>query len=77
MRNARNIPLCVSPEIHRQTRHLAAGCDTTVSAIVAVSGTPGPICQPSARWVPPSPLLATPRSLSPPGSLTQNPAVRL
>ena len=35
MRNAKNITLCVSPAINRQTRHLAADYDSTVSGIVA------------------------------------------
>jgi hypothetical protein len=35
MRTVRNITVCVSPELYRQTRQLAAKYDTTVSAIVA------------------------------------------
>jgi len=35
MRKVKNITLCVSPEIYRQTRHLAAEYDSTVSGIVA------------------------------------------
>ena len=35
MRKVKNITVCVSPEIYRQTRHLAAEYDSSVSAIVA------------------------------------------
>src|SRR5579863_3227697 len=35
MQRDRHITVCVSAEIYRQTRHLAADYDTTVSAIVA------------------------------------------
>ncbi len=35
MRKVKNITVCVTPEIYRQTRHLAAEYDSTVSAIVA------------------------------------------
>ena len=35
MRKVKNITVCVSPEIYRQTRHLAAQYDSTVSTIVA------------------------------------------
>jgi hypothetical protein len=35
MRKVKNITVCVSPEIYRQTRHLAAEYDSTVSTIVA------------------------------------------
>ena len=35
MRKVRNITVCVSPEIYRQTRHLAADYNTTVSHMVA------------------------------------------
>jgi hypothetical protein len=35
MRTVRNITVCVSPDIYRQTRLLAAQYDTTVSGIVA------------------------------------------
>jgi hypothetical protein len=35
MRKVKNITVCVTPEIYRQARHLAAEYDTTVSAIVA------------------------------------------
>ena len=35
MRTVRNITVCVSPELYRQTRQLAAQYDTTVTAIVA------------------------------------------
>ena len=34
-RKVRNITVCVTPQIYRQTRHLAAEYDTTVSTIVA------------------------------------------
>lgn len=34
-RKFRNITVCVTPEVYRQARHLAAEYDTTVSAIVA------------------------------------------
>jgi hypothetical protein len=34
-RKVKNITVCVSPEIYRQTRHLAAEYDSTVSTIVA------------------------------------------
>jgi hypothetical protein len=35
MRKVKNITVCVTPEIYRQTRHLAAEYDSTVSTIVA------------------------------------------
>jgi hypothetical protein len=35
MRKVKNITVCVSPEIYRQARHLAAQYDSTVSTIVA------------------------------------------
>ena len=35
MRTVRNITVCVSPEIYRQTRLLAAKYDTTVTGVVA------------------------------------------
>jgi len=35
MRRVKNITVCVTPEIYRQTRHLAAEYDTAVSTIVA------------------------------------------
>jgi hypothetical protein len=35
MRKFKNITVCVSPEIYRQARHLAAEYDSTVSTIVA------------------------------------------
>ncbi len=35
MRKVKNITVCVTPEIYRQARHLAAEYDTTVSAMVA------------------------------------------
>ena len=35
MRKVKNITVCVTPEIYRQARHLAAEYDTTVSTIVA------------------------------------------
>ncbi len=35
MRKVKNITVCVSPEIYRQTRYLAAEYDSTVSTIVA------------------------------------------
>jgi hypothetical protein len=35
MRTVRNITVCVSPELYRQTRQLAAKYDTTVSGIFA------------------------------------------
>jgi hypothetical protein len=35
MRKVKNITVCVTPEIYRQTRHLAAQYDSTVSTIVA------------------------------------------
>ena len=35
MRKVKNITVCVTPEIYRQTRHLAAEYDSTVSGIVA------------------------------------------
>ncbi len=34
-RKVKNITVCVSPQIYRQTRHLAAEYDSTVSTIVA------------------------------------------
>ena len=34
-RKVRNITVCVTPQIYRQTRHLAAEYDSTVSTIVA------------------------------------------
>jgi hypothetical protein len=34
-RKVKNITVCVTPEIYRQTRHLAADYNTTVSTIVA------------------------------------------
>jgi hypothetical protein len=35
MRKVKNITVCVTPQIYRQARHLAAEYDTTVSGIVA------------------------------------------
>jgi len=35
MRKVKNITVCVTPEIYRRARHLAAEYDTTVSTIVA------------------------------------------
>jgi hypothetical protein len=35
MRKVKNITVCVTPEIYRQARHLAAEYDSTVSAMVA------------------------------------------
>jgi hypothetical protein len=35
MRTVRNITVCVSPELYRQTKLLAAKYDTTVSGVVA------------------------------------------
>ena len=35
MRKVKNITVCVSPEIYREARHLAAEYDATVSAFVA------------------------------------------
>jgi hypothetical protein len=35
MREVRNITVAVTPELHRQTRKLAAEMDTTVTALVA------------------------------------------
>jgi hypothetical protein len=35
MRKVKNITVCVTPEIYREARHLAAEYDTTVSAFVA------------------------------------------
>lgn len=35
MRKVRNITVAVTPELHRQTRRLAAEMDTTVTALVA------------------------------------------
>ena len=35
MRKRRHITVSVTPELYRQTRRLAAECDTTVSAMVA------------------------------------------
>jgi hypothetical protein len=35
MRTVRNITVCVSPELYRQTKQLAAKYDTTVTGVVA------------------------------------------
>ena len=35
MRKVKNITVCVTPEIYREARHLAAEYDSTVSALVA------------------------------------------
>lgn len=35
MRKYRNITICVSPEIYRQTRHLAVEYDSSISGMVA------------------------------------------
>ncbi|MGB0080207.1 MAG: hypothetical protein WBP90_01655, partial [Terracidiphilus sp.] len=35
MRKVKNITVCVTPEIYREARHLAAQYDSNVSAIVA------------------------------------------
>ena len=86
MRKVKNITVCVTPEIYRQTRHLAAEYDTTVSTMVAwllqrlpaalersrfPKGGPKPSAQPA-----PAPLIRLP-----PPSLHQKksrfPAVRL
>jgi hypothetical protein len=34
-RKVRNITVCVTPEVYREARHLAAEYDATVSAFVA------------------------------------------
>jgi hypothetical protein len=62
MRKVKNITVCVTPEIYREARHLAAEYDTTVSAFVAYllprlrmavkrtyfpNGEPQPAAQPS------------------------------
>ena len=83
MRKVKNITVCVTPEIYRQTRHLAAQYDSTVSTIVAwllqrlpaalertrfPKGGPKPSAQPAPA---PYSLLATP--YSPPYPLPPTP----
>jgi len=64
MRKVRHITVAVSPELYRQTRHLAAEYDTTVTALVAYLLERMPKALQAARFPvggpkPPAPPLAT------------------
>ena len=50
MRTVRNITVCVSPEIYRQTKQLAAKYHTTVSGVVAFLLEPLPDALERARY---------------------------
>ncbi len=85
-RKVRNITVCVTPQIYRQTRHLAAEYDTTVSTIVAwllqrlpaalerthfPKGGPKPSAKPAP--LPCSPAPSLPASPTPSSTLTLTP----